>query len=104
MKPENSILTSPVGVFENSLKCSKKRQDLLPCLYLASGTYVVPFPSIPNSTILVLNDPFHYYPENSTESEGFCAYRHEVVARPDKLYIDVLPYDFPHRLRQKRSS
>lgn len=32
------------------------------------------------------------------ESEGFCAYRHEVVARADELYIDTtFPRNFLHR-------
>lgn len=68
MKHENSILTSQGWVFQKSLKCSEKRQDLLLCLYLASGTYIEPFPSIPYSSILFLKAPFYCYPENPTES------------------------------------
>jgi len=98
MKPENLILTSQRRVFEKSLKCSKKRQDLLLCLYLASGTYIEPFPSIPYSSILFLNVPFYYYPENQTENESFCAFRRDVVARADVSYIvTTFSYDILHR-------
>ena len=98
MKPGNLILTSQYRVFEKSLKCSKKRQDLLLCSYLASRTYIEPFPSIPYSSILFLNVPFYYYPENPTENESFCAYLHEAVAAADELYIvTTFSYDILHR-------
>lgn len=98
MKPENSILTTTGRAFRKSLKYSKKTQGLLSCLYLAIGTYIEPLSPIPNSSIQFLNDPFYYYPETPTESESFCAYRHEVVAITDELdIVTTFPCDILHR-------
>jgi Tfp pilus assembly protein PilF len=47
---------------------------------------------------MFFNDPFYYYSETPNESEGFCAYRHQVVAKADELYIvTTFPYDILHR-------